>query len=204
MVTHRGARTTRSLRILSPAVVVWMFLVAAANTTTASGGSGLAARAAGPAEIPPGAEVQGEGRSPLFPPIDPNTVIDPAKVRGADRGSVWDFVFTAEQAARGQAAYRQKCEQCHRADLQGDSVSPGLAGPMFHFRWDESPLSAWFVEVRDSMPQEAPGSLSDQALVDILAYVLKENGFPAGKTELPADEDVLQRIFIDEVPLPKK
>ena len=193
MLTHRGAPMNRWLRILSMAVAVGAFGVCAATAMNRPNSAALT-----------GEEIQQDRpAAPFFAPIDPKSVVDPAKVRGADRQSVWDAVFTAEQVKRGEAAYREKCAECHKADLQGDSVAPALAGPMFHFRWDESPVGAWFVEVRGTMPQAAPGGLSDQLYVDILAYVLKENGFPAGKTELPASEAVLQRIFVDEVPMPK-
>ena len=37
------------------------------------------------------------------------------------------------------------------------------------------------------MPRAAPGSLGDDVYLDIVAHVLRENGFPAGARELTAD-----------------
>ena len=40
--------------------------------------------------------------------------------------SVWDGVFTAEQADRGAAAYKTSCSECHGGDLMGDGFAPAL------------------------------------------------------------------------------
>ena len=40
--------------------------------------------------------------------------------------------------------------------------------------------------MRSSMPPNAPASLSRETYLDILAYVLKANGYPPGSTELGA------------------
>ena len=41
-------------------------------------------------------------------------------------GSVWDGVFTDEQATRGEITYEQECATCHLADLLGDGIAPAL------------------------------------------------------------------------------
>jgi hypothetical protein len=46
------------------------------------------------------------------------------------------------------------------------------------------------------MPARAAGSLSQQEYADVLSYVLKANGLPAGETELPADLERLKPIAI--------
>lgn len=133
-------------------------------------------------------------------PIDPAaTTVDPSIYRGAERRSVFGGIYTEAQAERGQAAYQQSCTQCHLDNLLGDGVSPALAGPMFHFRWDEESLLAMFAVIRDTMPQEAPASLSGQTYADITAYILKVNEYPSGTTELTDDVEALKRTFVDEV-----
>ena len=135
------------------------------------------------------------------PPIDPDaTTVDPSVYRGKERRSVWDGIYTEAQAARGQMAYEKSCAQCHLDGLEGDGVAPAIAGPMFHFRWDEETLLSMFEAIRDTMPQEAPSSLSGQAYADISAYILQANEYPPGPAELAADVDALTRTFIDEVP----
>jgi len=52
------------------------------------------------------------------------------------------------------------------------------------------------------MPATAPGSLTRPKAADLLAYILSYNKFPAGKTELPSDEDSLKKLIVPK-PAPK-
>jgi S-disulfanyl-L-cysteine oxidoreductase SoxD len=52
------------------------------------------------------------------------------------------------------------------------------------------------------MPADHPGSLTRPEAADLLAYILSFNKFPAGKTELPSDEDSLKKIMLPK-PAPK-
>ena len=125
-------------------------------------------------------------------------VLFSANVAAQDTKSTWDGVFTAEQAERGQASYDQECAQCHLEDLLGDGIAPSLIGAPFHFRWSELSVGDMLVAIRTTMPQGAPASLSPRAYVDIVAYMLSRNDFPAGDMELPTDQDVLESIIIQE------
>ena len=51
-----------------------------------------------------------------------------------------------------------------------------------------------FDRIRVSMPPSNPSSVSAKEKGDIVAYLLKQNGFPAGKTELPSATDALKGI----------
>jgi S-disulfanyl-L-cysteine oxidoreductase SoxD len=44
------------------------------------------------------------------------------------------------------------------------------------------------------MPQDRPGSLSAEEYADVVAYILRLNGRPAGERELPADAALLARM----------
>jgi hypothetical protein len=66
----------------------------------------------------------------------------------------------------------------------------------FTFLWDGKSLDELFTTIRTGMPSNAPGSLSVPSYLQILAYILEENGFPAGGLELTADPEVLGRIMI--------
>ncbi len=188
MLMTRGASMHRSTRT-SLAVVagIFLFFCAAATTTQVETAGQAPARAQEPVTV---------DRTPIDPAA---TTVDPSVYRGAERRSVFGGIYTEAQAARGQAAYQQSCAQCHLDDLLGDGVSPAIAGPMFHFRWDEESLVTMFLAIRDTMPQEEPGSLSGQVYADISAYILKVNEYPAGETELTSDIEALKRTFIDEV-----
>ena len=50
------------------------------------------------------------------------------------------------------------------------------------------------------MPGDRPGSLSAQASIDIVAYLLAANEFPAGLAELERQSGSLERIRIERMP----
>lgn len=119
----------------------------------------------------------------------------------ADEASIWDGVYTAEQAARGEAAY-STCSRCHGRRLNGaaddpdQKSSPPLARAPFLRNWDGRSLATLFEYSRATMPQNNPGSLSDQQYVDIIAYMLSISEAPAGHAELALDPASLGRIVI--------
>lgn len=113
--------------------------------------------------------------------------------------SVWDGVFTEEQAKRGQARYTDLCASCHGASLEGGESAPPLSGGDFMANWNGLTMGDLFDRTRTSMPQNKPGSLSREAASDILAYVLSANQFPTGKTELPQSSETLKEIKIEAV-----
>jgi len=108
--------------------------------------------------------------------------------------SVWDGVYTAEQAKRGGPLYAQHCSSCHGTTFEGGEMAPPLAGGEFMAGWDGLTIGDLFERVRISMPQNAPGSLSGQQNADILAFMFSSNKFPAGQTELPKEAGILKQI----------
>jgi mono/diheme cytochrome c family protein len=97
--------------------------------------------------------------------------------------TVWDGVYTVEQATRGQETYDRMCSTCHGWDLAGRNARP-LKGDVFYKAWGEDSLSSLFTVVKESMPRNAPGSLSEREYVDIVAYLLQRNDYPPGSSEL--------------------
>ena len=112
--------------------------------------------------------------------------------------TIWDGVYTEEQAARGQRTYDQECAACHLDDLMGDGIAPSLIGSAFFFRWSELSMGDMYTAIRTTMPQGAPASLSPSGYADISAYMLQRNDVPAGSMELPSDVDDLEGIMITE------
>src|SRR5436190_4328294 len=100
--------------------------------------------------------------------------------------TVADKVYAAAQAARGAAAYEAACAGCHRADL-GGGTGPALKQQRFARQFAGKDLRTLFTKVATTMPRNAPGSLGDNVALDLIAYLLRENGFPAGSEELTAD-----------------
>jgi cytochrome c len=109
--------------------------------------------------------------------------------------SVWDGVYTAQQADRGHLQYDRRCANCHGDELEGDVVEhPELAGGNFRDKWDGETLGDLFERIHRDMPQSSPGSLSRDTTVDLIAYILGANKYPAGAHELPRDTPSLKEI----------
>lgn len=104
--------------------------------------------------------------------------------------------FTAEQAARGKAAYDANCVSCHGPDLVSANYGPPLAGPYFEGKWVGQTVGALFTHVHARMPPSRPGELGDETYADLVAYILSVNGLMAGDTELPTDVAKLEAMII--------
>jgi mono/diheme cytochrome c family protein len=108
--------------------------------------------------------------------------------------SVWEGVYTEDQAKRGGPMYSEFCASCHGPELMGGEMAPPLATGDFLSGWDGLTLGDLFERIRISMPQNAPGSLSGQQNADILAFILGANKFPAGAAELSNQAMILKTI----------
>ena len=53
--------------------------------------------------------------------------------------------------------------------------------------WSGSDVGSLFARTKASMPPGEPGSLSDAEYLDVVAYMLRVNDFPAGREELRAE-----------------
>src|SRR5260370_40774151 len=101
-----------------------------------------------------------------------------------DAISVWQGVYTKEQAVRGKTRYFASCAVCHGAELQGDSDSPELAGKSFMKRWGDQSVGTLFAFASSQMPVGRPGSLGVQGYAGVIAHILATSGFPDGQHEL--------------------
>lgn len=112
----------------------------------------------------------------------------------AESRSVWDGVYTEEQAKRGELVYQKECAACHGAMLTGGESAPALTGGSFQANWNGLTLGDLFDRIRKTMPQSGPGRLTRQQDADVLAFMLSINKFPAGKTELYRQSEMLKEI----------
>ncbi len=92
--------------------------------------------------------------------------------------------YTAAQAESGLAIYERECAVCHQSNLQGTFEAPQLAGESFLQFWGDLSLGDLFVRISGSMPPGQAGSLTDEAYLDVVAYLLQANGAPAGDAAL--------------------
>src|SRR4030095_7230367 len=107
---------------------------------------------------------------------------------------IWDGVFNAEQARRGKAEFDQTCSRCHNLALIGSERGPAIKGSHFLSHWEKDTLAGLFTKIRDTMPEGGPGTLNENVKIDILTYILQQNGFPEGKNELKNDISALEDI----------
>jgi mono/diheme cytochrome c family protein len=100
-------------------------------------------------------------------------------------------VFTEAQAKAGGDLYAGLCTGCHTMSSH--------TGVTFRKSWLGMPVSELFIYLSQSMPEDAPGSLSAKEYAQVVAYLLEMNGMPTGSIELPAEEGALRAIRIDTV-----
>jgi mono/diheme cytochrome c family protein len=107
--------------------------------------------------------------------------------------TTWDGVYSDGQSKRGADTYAKTCSSCHAEDLSG-ADGPSLTGPDFNKDFDGQSVDDLFERVRTTMPADGPGSLTREQYADIVAFLLSKDSFPAGATDLPADNDALKQI----------
>jgi mono/diheme cytochrome c family protein len=98
-----------------------------------------------------------------------------------------DGVYSAAQATRGDGTFSSLCTGCHTA--------ASFKGGTF-LAWADVPLAELFLYLTEAMPEDAPGSLTAAEYADIIAFLLKANGMPAGTEDLKADTATLGKITI--------
>ncbi len=96
---------------------------------------------------------------------------------------IWQGVYSTAQAARGKEAYIAVCLRCHAPDLTG-VTAPALKGDRFMQSFGGEPIDRLFLKVRDTMPPSFGTVIDDQTKLDIVGYILQNNGFPAGVADL--------------------
>lgn len=109
--------------------------------------------------------------------------------QGNGQRSTREGVYNRDQWMRGRDIYAGLCAGCHPAVTH--------VGPVFTTAWAGKKLADLFGFLRERMPKNDPGSLSEQEYVDVMSYILRLNGMPAGVEELPADSLALAKIRID-------
>ena len=121
----------------------------------------------------------------------PVSAQDSAAAAPAER-KVTTGVFSAKQAERGEGSYKSVCQACHaKTEYTGDK---------FKTQWVSKTAYDVFDQIRTTMPDDNPGSLERQEYVDLVAYIFSLNAYPVGEADLPADDDGLKKVRIDNPP----
>jgi mono/diheme cytochrome c family protein len=122
-----------------------------------------------------------------------------AAIAGSVNGASAMSDYTADQAARGAKIYDQFCTTCHGSNLEG-KAGPPLTGKPFQetLQYANMTTSQLYAFISQSMPQNAPASLSGEQYIDALSFLLSKNGYPAGST--PLSQERLGEIALLPVP----
>lgn len=96
---------------------------------------------------------------------------DPPPPESTDEGFI-----SAAQADRGRSEFEARCLECH---VIGD-----FTGEEFEWSWRRQTGWNLYAEMSVTMPEDFPGDLDDQTYVDIIAYILRVNGYQTGGPEL--------------------
>jgi hypothetical protein len=107
--------------------------------------------------------------------------------------AIWQGVFTHVQAVRGQEVFEAECASCHGGGL---AEAPLLTADPFLRNWEGHHLGRLYTKILDEMPPGSAHTVTPARKLDVLAYILRENGFPPGAEELPADVRELAHIQI--------
>ncbi len=103
--------------------------------------------------------------------------------------------FTSAQVVRGAQLFLQHCAVCHGKAMQG-KIGPALKGHPFRATWFNASFQftgkSLYKFVSQQMPLTAPGSLSKTDYLDLVSYILSQNGIPAGAR--PATRSSLARL----------
>jgi mono/diheme cytochrome c family protein len=123
----------------------------------------------------------------LRPPSTGDTTLVAAAAPVVGGRSVMDRVYTSRQAARGQELFETVCVECHTPDyFTGEKMA----------EWKNRPIGEIYQFSSTMMPANAPGTLAPQDYIDVIAYWLRQNGYPTGNQELPPDQTALNKIQI--------
>ena len=112
--------------------------------------------------------------------------------------SAKEGVYSTAQASLGKKVYDARCASCHGTmETATPDMAPLLNDSGFQNLWRERSLARLFSRIRETMPQDKPGTLSPEQTVDLIAYILSANELPAGDVPLPQDLESLKEIRVD-------
>ena len=143
---------------------------------------------AGSSTVAQGPSSSGNSAGPVAVTADTggSTATPSSAATGA--GAAPALSFSTAQADRGRNAFRSNCTECH--------YSSEFSDRQFKFKWRRRTAGDLFEMMSTQMPEDAPGMLGLEAYADLVAYILRLNGFEAGSGELPADEALLESISL--------
>ncbi len=102
-------------------------------------------------------------------------------------------LYTEAQAAEGAKTWTATCSGCHEAK--------DVTSADFRTKWVGRNLFELYEQIRTTMPDDAPGTLTPEQYLTSVTYILKLNGLPAGTTALVSDSVTMSALKF-ELPVP--
>ena len=154
--------------LVTGAILVWVAAVAFAGETRGV------------------AEPRISGRSTERPNDRSN---DPPIHRPTDQKTTNDGVYTKAQADGAKTQFDKICAECHPFTVAAKKKPKDvpLGDEPFFENWEGRSLDAIITTIVLTMPNDGSGVVTDAEAVDLVAYILQQNGFPAGETALTKD-----------------
>jgi len=106
------------------------------------------------------------------------------KPTAGELAPIWKGAFTQAQADGGKLPFTGLCRRCHSDNLMGSERGPALKGESFMEHWEQQDLDRLKAKIRDTMPPDDPGKLSEDEYLGLVSYILMNNGYPAGEAAL--------------------
>ena len=128
---------------------------------------------------------------PVFVAMFTVTLLTVASAQAPAAKTTKERVYSATQAARGEQTYMSICVSCH---------PPATYKGAVFLNWQGRTLGDLLAFLSEKMPKNDPGSLSAKEYTQVMAFLLKLNGMPAGQAELPANPAALSKITINILP----
>ena len=102
-------------------------------------------------------------------------------------------LYTEAQAEEGAKVWTATCSGCHE--------SKDVTSADFKTKWVGRSLFELYEQIRTTMPDDGPGTLTRDQYLHSVVYILKLNGLPAGDTPLVADSVTMSALKF-ELPAP--
>lgn len=116
-----------------------------------------------------------------------------ASAANAQQATAQDRIYNRAQAKLGMAVYNRTCSACH----DGGRMAPELWTEEFVGNWKGKKLSELSIRIYKTMPVDRPGTLTEEQLVNVIAYLLQMNGFPPGEKAIPGSKALASVTFVE-------
>ena len=102
-------------------------------------------------------------------------------------------LYTETQASEGAKVWTGTCAGCHE--------TKDVTSADFRTKWVGRSLFELYEQIRTTMPDDGPGTLTREQYLHSVVYILKLNGLPAGETPLVSDSATMSMLKF-ELPTP--